>query len=315
MIEKYIEKLIVNLPKHITKVKKPLKIDLVLDGGMFNGSYLIGGMYFLKEMERRNYIKIERISGCSIGSIMGFLYLIDSLHLAEELYSLFFNAFKEEHHLNLLTNLHHLLKDYIPKNICEKIKNRFYVTFYDMNICKKIIKHDYKNIDEIIDCLIRSCFVPIIVNGAILYKDKYMDGMNPYVFPLINDSLKNKNNNSKRKILYLDLYGYDKFFNMICVKNEKTNIHRILSGMLDIHTFFIKQSNTQMCSYVNNWNIINKIHSSLKQKLERIFIFIICFILFIKKHLPLEYTENLLYKTLSNIGDDFYHNIISYCCV
>ena len=74
----------------------------------------------------------------------------------------------------------------------------------------------------------------------------------------------------KQKILYLDLFGYDKLLHMICIKNEKTNIHRILSGMLDIHTFFIKQSNTQMCSYVNDWNIINKIHNYIKLKVEKI---------------------------------------------
>jgi hypothetical protein len=236
---------------------------------------------------------------------MGFLYLIDSLQLAEKLYGLFFKNFKKEHHLTLLTNLQELLKDYIPKTICKKIKNRFYVTYYNMNIYKKIIKHDYKNINDIIDCLIRSCFVPVVINGNLLHENKYMDGINPHIFEI----------QPKRKILYLDLYGYDKLFNMICVKNEKTNIHRILNGMLDIHTFFIKQQNTHMCSYVNNWNIINKIHFSLKQEIERINFFIICFILFIKKHLPSEYSESLLFKMLSNIVYDLYNNIIGYCCV
>lgn len=310
MIEKYIEKLIVNLPKNITNVKKPLKIDLVLDGGMFNGSYLIGALYFLKEMERRNYIKIERISGCSIGSIMGFLYFIDSLHLAEELYGLFFKCFHDEHHLSVLTNLKDLLKDSIPKNICKYLKNRFYITFYNMSIHKKIIKHDYKNIDQIIDCLIRSCFVSFVINGNILYKNKYMDGINPYIFPL-----NTKTSNYKRKILYLDLFGYDKLLHMICIKNEKTNIHRILSGMLDIHTFFIKQSNTQMCSYVNEWKIINKIHNYIKLKVENFNFMIICFFLFMKKHLPLEYSENLISKMLLGIGEEAYHTLIGSFCV
>jgi len=314
MIEKYIEKLIVNLPKNITNVKKPLKLDLVLDGGMFNGSYLIGGLYFLKEMERRNYIKIERISGCSIGSVMGFLYFMDSLHLAEELYGLFFKCFQEEHHLTLLTNLKDLLKESIPKNICENLKNRFYITFYNMRFHKKIVKHDYKNIDEVIDCLIRSCFVPFVINGNILYKNKYMDGVNPYIFPL-NTNINKDKNSSKRKILYLDLYGYDKLLDMICVKNEKTNIHRILSGMLDIHTFFIKQSNTRMCSYVNEWNIINKIHNYIKLKMEKINFIIISFLLFIKKHLPLEYNETVIYKMLTSIVHDAYHNLVASFCI
>lgn len=305
MIEKYIEKLIINLPKHITSVKKPLKIDLILDGGMFNGSYLIGAMYFLKEMERLKYIKIEKISGCSIGSIMGFLYLIDSLHLAEELYGLFFKNFKEERHLTLLTNLHELLKDYVPQNICSHLKNRFYVTYYNMKSYNKITRCNFKDINDIIHSLIKSCFVPLIINGSILYKNKYMDGINPHIFHI----------QPKRKILYLDLYGYDKICNMVCIKNEKTNIHRILTGMLDIHTFFIKQTNTQMCSYVNNWNIINKIHHSLKEYIEKLMFFTICLVIFIKKHFPIEYQDHLLYKMISNMKDDIYNNVIDYFCV
>mgnify|MGYP003840060669 CR=1 FL=1 len=41
--------------------KTPLVIDLVLDGGIFNGSYLIGALYFLKEMEKKKYIKINEL--------------------------------------------------------------------------------------------------------------------------------------------------------------------------------------------------------------------------------------------------------------
>ena len=70
MIDEYVNKLIENLPESSKKLQN---IDLVLDGGLFNGSYLVGALYFLKEMERRQYIKIDRISGCSIGSIVGFL--------------------------------------------------------------------------------------------------------------------------------------------------------------------------------------------------------------------------------------------------
>ena len=86
MINDYVVKLIDNLPDDIKNVKKPQSIDLVLDGGIFNGSYLVGALYFLKEMEKRNYIKIERISGCRIGSIVAFLYYIDGLELMSKLY-------------------------------------------------------------------------------------------------------------------------------------------------------------------------------------------------------------------------------------
>ena len=58
MIHDYVIKFIENLPDPIKNVQVPQRMDLVLDGGAFNGSYLIGALYFLKEMEKRNYIKI-----------------------------------------------------------------------------------------------------------------------------------------------------------------------------------------------------------------------------------------------------------------
>ena len=58
MIQHYINKLVDNLPIR----KSPIELDLVLDGGVFNGSYLIGSLYFLKELEKINYVKIKRNS-------------------------------------------------------------------------------------------------------------------------------------------------------------------------------------------------------------------------------------------------------------
>ena len=46
MIKEYVKKLINNLPPDIKDVKTPTIIDLVLDGGIFNGSYLVGALHF-----------------------------------------------------------------------------------------------------------------------------------------------------------------------------------------------------------------------------------------------------------------------------
>ena len=53
-----------------------------------------------------------------------------------------------------------------------------------------------------------------------------------------------------RQILYINVFTPDKLYYVINVKNESINLHRILSGINDIHMFFIKNENTLMCSYV-----------------------------------------------------------------
>ncbi len=58
----FINTLIENIPdKHL-----PEELDLVLDGGAFNGIYMLGGLLYIKELEQREKIKIKRVSGCSI---------------------------------------------------------------------------------------------------------------------------------------------------------------------------------------------------------------------------------------------------------
>ena len=141
MINDYVVKLIENLPNNIKCSKTPLHLDLVLDGGLFNGSYLVGALYFLKEMEKRNYIKIEGISGCSIGSIVAFLYFIDSLDMMPILYEVVNSDFKKTHHLSILKNLKKLLGDKIPENICATVKNKLFISYYNI----KKLKNNNKN--------------------------------------------------------------------------------------------------------------------------------------------------------------------------
>ena len=259
MINEYVIKLIENLPDDIKNVNEPIKMDIVLDGGLFNGSYHVGALYFLKEMENRKYIKIERISGCSIGSVVGFLYFIDSLDLMPKLYDLINKEFRQTYNLNFIKELKNHLSERIPSDICEKVNGRFYITYNNIKKGTKHVKSIYKNVDDIINTIIKSSYIPYLIDGNILYENKYIDGMNPYVFT-----------EREKKILYIDLFGTDKLGNLLNVKNEKTNYHRVLSGLLDIHSFFIKQSNTHMCSYVNDWSYSNICFNYIKTLIERI---------------------------------------------
>ena len=300
MINEYVMKLIDNLPDDIKNVKEPLVIDLVLEGGIFNGSYLIGALYFLKEMEKRKYIKIDRISGCSIGSIVAFVYFIDGLDFMPEFYNIINKEFRETYKLEKLKELKKILEKNIPTDVCQKVNGKLFITYNNVIKRKKVVKKEYKDVDDIINSIINSCFFPILIDGNILHKGKYVDGFNPYIFDLeINKTLNRKN---QKKILHLDLYGYDKVGYLLNVKNEKTNYHRILSGLLDIHSFFIKGSSTPMCSYVNNWTMYDICFNRLKTLVERIIIYIVYFSVIIKKHFSNQFKDNIIYKLFSKIS-------------
>jgi hypothetical protein len=304
MINEYVIKLIENLPDEIKNVKEPIKMDVILDGGIFNGSYHVGALYFLKEMENRKYIKIERISGCSVGSIVGFLYFIDSLDLMPKLYDLINKAFRQTYNLKLITELKKHLSDRIPNDICERVNGKLYITYNNIKKGTKPVRCVYKNVDDIINTIIKSSYIPYLIDGNVLYENKSIDGITPFIFK-----------ERKKKVLYLDLFGSDKLGNLLNVKNEKTNYHRILSGLLDIHSFFIKQSNTPMCSYVNDWTYSNICFNYIKTIIERICIYLIYILLYIKTHISCEFKDTIIYKILSKISYDIFIIILENYCL
>jgi len=305
MVQQYVNKLIENLPDNIKNSKTPLVIDLVLDGGVFNGSYIFGALHFLKEMEKRNYIRVDRISGCSIGAIAGYLYLVDGLDLFSNIYKIINKEFKETYSLKSVENMKKYLSDYYKEDICEKINNKLFISYNNIKSCKKKNKYNYKTYDELINTLIKSCFFPGLINGNMLYKDKYLDGISPYIF----------NEQKGKKVLYLELFSSDKIGGMINIKNEKTNYHRILGGLLDIHNFFIKESRTSMCSYVNDWTIVERYYYKLKFIFERFFVYIIYFLYILKKNLPFDLTNTLFYKLVTKILREIFIILLETYCL
>ena len=301
IMNSYVEKLIENIPATHNKC---INIDLVLDGGIFNGSYLVGALSFLKEMEKKKFIKIKRISGCSVGSLIGFLYFIDKLDIIFELYKDVHIQLKQDHNLSLLKNLHAIVKNYIPANICDIVKKKLYITFYNLKLRKKCIKSVYTSETDITNTIIKSCFVPYLIDGNLLFEKKYIDGINPYMFKSVTN----------RKILYLDLFGLDKIHNILNIKNEKTNFHRVLTGILDIHNFFIKNCNTNMCSYTENWNISHNLSYILKIIIEKIIIYSLFLYSTFKPSEPIKkqgFFSKLIYKMIK----DTFVLFLDYYCI
>ena len=98
MIEDIVEKLIYTIPNSITTqlINNPMNIDIVLEGGAFNGSYLAGCLIYLKELEKRNYIKIHKLSACSVGTLISLAYFIEDKELISKVYNIAYNNLKKK---------------------------------------------------------------------------------------------------------------------------------------------------------------------------------------------------------------------------
>jgi hypothetical protein len=297
MIEKYIQTLINNLPKKI--IQNTQNINLVLDGGIFNGSYLMGCIFFLKEMENRNYIKIHKISCCSVSCILALIYHLDankSFNIIIEMYKKIIIEFKQNKLINIDSIIDFIKHNVVfPKKYYKKLNKKLYISYYNVNTCRQIIKSKYKNMDDLYDTIKKSCFVPFLIDGNINYKNKYIDGINPFIFPF----------DSTKKTLYINLLHHDKISHMINIKNETTNIHRILYGLLDIHTFFIKENNTNMCSYIDSRYMYLSPMYIIKKLIEKIIIYTIYYTLLLKNKYSCLfgnlYDKNIIKKRINDI--------------
>jgi hypothetical protein len=110
--------------------------------------------------------------------------------------------------------------------------------------------------------------------------------MLPYLFKKIDN----------RNILYINVITHDKLFDVINVKNETINLHRILTGIIDIHLFFIKGQNTIMCSYIKKWFVYEYVVYYLSYILEHIIVYIMYF----TKKINNVKIVKLLFKELMN---------------
>lgn len=267
LTDHFISKFIENLPNS----KNPLKLDIVFEGGLFNGSYLVGCLLYLKQLEDNKFIEIHKISGCSIGSILAILYFIDNKNLYLEMYEFAYTHFKKNHNINIFDEFFSILKFNLPKDIVRRINNRVYICYYNVQKGKRIIKNKYKDIDDIFETIRRSCSFPYIIDNNFLYKNQFIDGLYPYIF---------KRNKNKR-ILYLNIHKLDKIMGMLSIKNEPSNVHRIFAGIIDINTFFVSKNSTNICSFIDTWDIFDKVRYFIFLNIIKIFVLLIfkCYII------------------------------------
>jgi hypothetical protein len=305
MIEQYVNKLVNDVP--LLNGEKPQKIDLILDGGIFNGSYLFGGLHFLRALEKRNHVQVENISCCSIGVICALLYLADMLDIAEDLYNIIIKSFKKNYKLDdAFDKTIEQLKKHLPSNICELINHRLFISYHNVSKRKKIVKCFYKSLDDLFLAVRKSCFVPFFIDGNMLYKGKYYDGIYPYIFPPSSD----------KKRLHINLLGLDKLKYVFCVKNETTNIHRMLAGLLDVHLFFIKQTSTQMCSYIQPYSVFDFGYYLMRYFIEKFILVFFVFFRWFSEIIPSDIIskDSIFFKLFVKIIQDVYVVLLENIC-
>ena len=294
-LKKYIEALIENVDKETL----PKTIDLILDGGAFNGGFLYGVILYLKELEKLKLLKIDRVSGCSIGAILGVVYLTNTIDENITIYEDLLTSFRETMFLDKLSSkITKLVTDHVSH--VEVFNDRLFITYYDIETMKQIVVSKYKNKEELIEILIRSTYLPFVIDGNIKYNNSFCDGMIPYIFP-----------KSNKKVLFVYLITLKKIKTTIFTKNEVNIWAKLLNGIVDINNF-LSGSHSDMCCYINNWTYRDFFLFRFRESIVVIIIFIIKLYIKINDNVPDVIKRNIYLSRLVEILRMLYKDIMSY---
>lgn len=297
-----INNLIKELVQNVNTNNIPKKIDLVLDGGAFNGAFQLGGLFYLKELERNKMIEIDRISGVSIGAILGVAYILDKLEVMCEYFNETLYSFRNE---GSLKNFSKTLNKFVVNDMKDddylKLNDKLYITYYNNKSKSQVVKYNYKNNEDVEFAMNKSSFIPYFM-GTSSYKDKFIDGAFPHIFKL----------SMSKKILFLYLTSYSKLQYAMKIKDEHGIHGRLIDGIFDIDKFFNKNKRTDMCSYIEDWNIIDFTIFRSREIIIVIMLFVIDIIKHLQNKIPDFIVESIQYSRIIEIFKQYYIDIVSH---
>lgn len=310
------EKECYNLANHIKDYKDNMidmskPIDIVLEGGAFNGSFELGVLLLLHSMERKKICKIGRLSGTSIGSILGVCYLTNQLDKYLSLYNEIRIDWRENLNLMYFQRAVSNIVDSLDATIFNDMSsNKLYITYFNLQTQKQELKHIYKDKDDLKKTILRSCHIPFMIDNKMCFDNHYIDGIQPYIF--------NERNKVNNIILYVSINHLSILYKALRTKHEISPNNRIFEGILKCYDLFILNKSNYLCSFVHDWGLYDYIKLKIKLLVIMIFISFIYYLYkwsaFYKKYIACSIQNTIMYNHIQMFITDCYRDfIVGYC--
>mgnify|MGYP001239670408 CR=1 FL=1 len=232
--------------KNITFPNK-LNIDLVISGGAFNGGMALGSIMVIKQLENEGKIKVDKLSGCSVGAPMIITYLSNTFDKHEAIFHKLKTCLKTNGDISCLKDYIHdfVYNTFESDDDMKKIlDNRCFINYNDITNCKYCVVSNYDSRDHLVSVIVRSMYIPLLIDGKSKTEGNFIDGIVPYIFK-----------ETKNDILYIELIKNNSdLVKSIITQNEKNEHYRVLQGVSDASMFFT-DNKSQRLSWYKNWSI------------------------------------------------------------
>lgn len=227
-------------------INHPLTINLVISGGAFNCGYGYGAILYLKELQSQGKIVINKVSGCSSGSLLALVVLCCDAADLDILYVQLQDHFKEHGNLNKIRNI---VKTFVNKCLkndkeAEMLSGKLFITTTDITNYTQKVTSKYKTREDVICCIISSCYIPFFMDKTDT-DNKYIDGIVPYLF-----------SNGTIPSLYINLMNTHIITKMLTSHGEMNPHYRIMQGVVETAKFF-NEEKSNLCSWMHKWNVLD----------------------------------------------------------
>jgi hypothetical protein len=184
-----------------------------------------------------------------------------------------------------------------------KISNRLFISFYDVKKYKKRTVFKYKNREHLIDCLLRSSHIPYLTDRNAKYKDRYIDGIVPFIFP------EEKEHQLHKDVLIVNMLTQDKFMDSIVIKHNKNMYKKLLKGINDANQFFTT-GNSDMCIYQKDLTYKNIIERSIFEIIFFVLLFFADMFVSIHCNSKILFSDSFIYDFFYNFFYNFFNGFI-----
>ena len=288
------------LTQNLNQKLIPENINVIVDGGAFNGAYAIGTLLYLKQLEKQKLTTINKISGTSIGAILSFLFITDSLFENINWFETILNDFRSTSNLK---KTHEIIKNLVNENIddVKVLNDKLFITYYDTNQMQQIVTNKYNSKEELIDILTRSSFIPYLTDGNPFYKDIYSDGITPHIF----------NQDNTNTSIFINLMSFKIIKDSMCTKNEKNIWSRLMIGVVDANNFFTNKK-SDLISSINEWKSYNFLFLRGREILYVLFLFTIKYYISLHYIIPISLSNNKYLLRIIDIIQLLFKDILSF---
>jgi len=237
--------LVANIAHALPPQKEHRTFDIVLDGGGFSGTHLLGALCYLDLLRETGKISIHRVAGVSIGAITALLFQARRLDIAFNNYPDILKHYSKHTNLAIVATQLKAIGDIIPTNFHATCN--LHISYFDLRQVKHITVSQFTSNDHLLDVIRRSIHVPWLFDKSVLLRDKYIDGLYPHSFTLNPPMLDAASTSTlTTETLFMNLVNMP-WSSMVCVRHRTSTCDSALEGALLVHRFFRSGSNNHFC--------------------------------------------------------------------